>query len=194
MFTGLVEAVGKVERVEPRAGSRRLLIAAGFASELNPGDSVAVSGCCLTVVEPGNAAFAVEAVAATLEQTTLGRFRPGQRVNLERALQAGARFGGHFVQGHVDETGKVRRVTRHAGYHELAVEVKRESAGWLVPKGSVGVDGVSLTVARTRPGEFSVNVIPHTWEDTTLRELRPGSLVNVEFDLLVKAVRAGNDK
>ncbi|MEO0085963.1 MAG: riboflavin synthase, partial [candidate division WOR-3 bacterium] len=176
MFTGLVETLGRVEKVEPKLGNRRLAISAGFASELKTGDSVAVNGCCLTVVGTGAELFTVEAVAATLEQTTLGRLKTGQRVNLERALEAGARMGGHFVQGHVDEVGRVRRLTRRQGWHELAIEVKRESLRFTVPKGSVCVDGVSLTIAEARPGEFSVNIVPHTWDNTTLSSLRPGEL------------------
>lgn len=194
MFTGLVELVGRVEKVEPKFRNRQVTISAGFASELKPGDSVAVSGCCLTVVEAGAELFMVEAVEATLEQTTLGRLRTGVNVNLERALVAGARMGGHFVQGHIDEVGRVRRLTRRQGWHELAIEVKHRSFRFTAPKGSVCVDGVSLTIAEARPGEFSINVIPHTWENTTLSSLRPAGLVNVEFDLLVKAAQHGNEQ
>lgn len=191
MFTGLVETVGRVEGIEPVGGNRRLLVSAGFAPQLHPGESVAVSGCCLTVVKVGKDVFTVEAVAATIEQTTLGRLRPGHVVNLERALEAGARVGGHFVQGHVDEVGRVRRLVNRQGWHELHIGVGRGNSRLLVPKGSICVDGVSLTIAQTRPGEFGVNIVPYTWENTTLRTLRAGEMVNVEFDLLVKAAQAG---
>ncbi len=188
MFTGLIESVGRIERVLGRQGNRLLTVHADFASELGVGDSVAVSGVCLTVIQANKTDFAVEAVASTLKTTTLGRLRVGDAVNLERALALGDRLGGHMVQGHVDEVGRVRRMERHAGYRTIAVEVDRRNSGFLVSRGSVAVDGVSLTVACARSGEFSVNVIPHTWDNTTLRTLRPGALVNVEYDLLVKAV------
>lgn len=189
MFTGLIEAVGKVGRVSARAGNRLFTIGAGFAPELGIGDSVAVNGTCLTVVEKDAKAFTVEAMGATLAATTLDALKAGGLVNLERALALGDRLGGHMVQGHVDEVGTVRRVERHSGYWTVAVEVNRASAKMVVPKGSICIDGISLTVATCRPGEFSVNVIPHTWENTNLRQRRAGQRVNVEYDMLVKAVQ-----
>jgi riboflavin synthase len=191
MFTGLVEAVGRVERAIGRQGNRVFTIQAGFASELKLGDSVAVNGCCLTVTKADERSFEVEAVATTLGGTTLGRLKTGEAVNLERALRAGDRMGGHFVQGHVDEAGRVRRVEQHPGFWVLTVEVDRRNSRLLVEKGSVCVDGVSLTVAATRPGEFAVNVIPHTWENTSLKQRRTGEKVNIEYDLIVKAVQQG---
>jgi len=189
MFTGLVETVGRIERATGRQGNRVFTIGAGFAAELKLGESVAVNGCCLTVTRAGKQEFEVEAVAATLAATTLGRLKTGDAVNLERALAAGDRMGGHFVQGHVDEVGRVRRVERHSGYWTLAVEIDRRNSRLLVEKGSVCVDGISLTVASVRPGEFAVNIIPHTWENTNLKQRRPGDKVNIEYDLLVKAVQ-----
>jgi len=189
MFTGLVEAVGRVERVVGRLGNRIFTIGAGLAGETELGESVAVNGCCLTVTKTERRSFDVEAVAATLEATTLGRLKTNDAVNLERALRTGDRLGGHFVQGHVDEVGKVRRVERHPGHWVLAVETDRRNTRLLVEKGSVCVDGISLTVASARPGEFAVNIIPHTWDNTTLKQRRPGDRVNIEYDLLVKAVR-----
>jgi riboflavin synthase len=189
MFTGLIEIVGRVERVAPRQGNRVFTIQTGFAGELRLGESVAVSGCCLTVTAADKKSFDVEAVAATLEATTLGLLKTGDAVNLERALRAGDRMGGHFVQGHVDEVGKIRRIEQHSGYWALAVETDRRTSRPLVEKGSVCVDGISLTVASLRPGEFAVNIIPHTWENTNLKQHRPGDKVNIEYDLLVKAVQ-----
>lgn len=189
MFTGLVEAVGRVERAVGRQGNRVFTVQAGFADELKLGESVAVNGCCLTVTRADKQSFDVEAVAATLEATTLGRLQTGDAVNLERALRAGDRMGGHFVQGHVDEVAKVRRIEQHSGYWVLAVETDRRNSRPLVEKGSVCVDGVSLTVAFVRPGEFAVNIIPHTWENTSLKQRRAGDKVNIEYDLLVKAVQ-----
>jgi riboflavin synthase len=189
MFTGLIETVGRVERAVGRQGNRVFTIQSGFAGDLKLGESVAVSGCCLTVTKAGKKGFDVEAVAATLEATTLGRLQTGDAVNLERALRAGDRMGGHFVQGHVDEVGKVRRIDQHSGHWTLAIDTDRRRSRPLVEKGSVCVDGISLTVASLRPGEFAVIIIPHTWENTTLKLRRPGDRVNIEYDLLVKAVR-----
>ena len=189
MFTGLIEAVGRVERVSPRQGNRVFTVEATFAGELKLGDSVAVNGTCLTVTRFDRQSFDVEAVASTLAATTLGHIKTGDVVNLERALRAGDRMGGHFVQGHVDEIGKIRRIEQHSGHWTLAIETDRRTSIPLVEKGSVCVDGISLTVASLRPGEFAVNIIPHTWENTNLKQRRPGDKVNVEYDLLVKAVR-----
>lgn len=189
MFTGLIETVGRVERALSRQGNRVFTIEAEFAGELKLGESVAVNGCCLTVTRAGAQSFEVEAVAPTLDATTLGRLKTGDKVNLERALRAGDRMGGHFVQGHVDEVGKVRRIEQHPRHWTLAVETDRRTSRPLVDKGSVCVDGISLTAASLRPGEFAVNVIPHTWENTNLKQRRPGDKVNIEYDLLVKAVQ-----
>jgi riboflavin synthase len=191
MFTGLVETVGAIERVGARQGNRIFTVRAGFAPELKLGESVAVKGCCLTVTETGAASFTVEAVASTLAGTSLGSLKTGDSVNLERALRVGDRLGGHMVQGHVDEVGKIRRIERHSGHWTVAVTVSRKNSNLLVEKGSVCLDGVSLTVAGLRPTEFAVNIIPHTWEHTTLRYLRTGEPVNVEYDLVVKAVQRG---
>ncbi len=187
MFTGLIESVGRIERVQDRQSNRLLTVRAGFASELTIGDSVAVNGVCLTVTGMNRTSFVVEAAATTLKATTVGRLRVGDRVNLERALALGDRLGGHLVQGHVDEVGRIRRVERHAGYRTIAVEIDRRNSGFIVRRGSVAVNGVSLTVADARPGEFCVNIIPHTWNSTNLSTVRPGVLVNIEYDLLVKA-------
>jgi len=189
MFTGLIETVGRIERAVGRQGNRVFTVQCGFAGELKIGESVAVNGCCLTVTSADKKSFDVEAVAATLEATTLGRLQTGEAVNLERALRAGDRMGGHFVQGHVDEVGKVRRIEQHSGYWTLAIETDRRKSRLLVEKGSVCVDGISLTVTSLRPGEFAVNIIPHTWENTTLKQRRAGDKVNIEYDLLVKAVQ-----
>ncbi|HTW92711.1 MAG TPA: riboflavin synthase [bacterium] len=185
----MVETVGRVEQALGHGSNRVFKIEAAFAGELKLGESVAVNGCCLTVTRADKQSFEVEAVATTLAATTLGRLKTGDEVNLERALQAGDRIGGHFVQGHVDEVGKVRRIERHSGYWTLAIETDRRAARPLVEKGSVCLDGISLTVASLRLGEFAVNIIPHTWENTNLKQRRPGDKVNIEYDLLVKAVR-----
>lgn len=187
MFTGLVEETGRVRAVGRDADNRNLEIEAELARELKVGDSLAVNGCCLTVTSVGSGRCTLQATGPTVRATTLDRLRAGSRVNLERALAAGDRFGGHFVQGHVDEVGQVRRVERKGGYHEVTVRVRDQSRHLLVPRGSVCVDGVSLTIAGLDRSDFQANIIPHTWESTILREYRTGTAVNVEFDLLVKA-------
>jgi riboflavin synthase len=190
MFTGLIETVGRIERAVGRQGNRVFTVQAGFTGELKLGESVGVNGCCLTITKADRQSFDVEAVAATLAATSLGRLKTGDEVNLERALRVGDRLGGHFVQGHVDEVGKVRRIEQHSGHWILAVETDRRNSRLLVERGSVCVDGISLTVASVRPGEFAVNIIPHTWENTNLKRRRTGEPVNIEYDLVVKAVQS----
>jgi len=197
MFTGLVSAVGTVERIVSRSGNRLFTIVAPWTQRLPPGESVAVNGCCLTVVasekegveEPGNQRFEVMAVRTTLATTTLGRLKVGSLVNLERALAAGDRLGGHLVQGHIDEVGVVRSLARRHGQWVLTIGVRRSNTSLLVPKGSVCVDGVSLTIASVRATDFVVNIIPFTWEHTTFSRLHAGAPVNIEYDIIVKAVQ-----
>jgi riboflavin synthase len=194
MFTGLVEALGRVERAVDEGPGRRLTLSwPGLGSKgdpLVPGESVAVNGCCLTVVEAGAGdRFVVQAGPETLRRTNLGGRSAGDAVNLERALRVGDRLGGHFVQGHVDTTATLVE-RRPAGEWEfLAFAIDPEWDPLLVPKGSVAVDGVSLTLVDVAPGGFSVMLIPHTLAVTTLGALRPGDRVNVEADMLAKHVR-----
>ena len=192
MFTGIVEEVGRVVRVEPRGSGSRLRIEAGRVAEgLREGDSVAVQGVCLTAVEIGSAGFSTDVSRETLERSTLGEARAGTAVNLERALAASGRLGGHIVQGHVDGTGVIRTLEeRGGGDWWLEVEAPQELVRYLVYKGSIAVDGISLTVARVEGPVFAVAVIPHTWANTTLREARPGGRVNLETDILAKYVES----
>ena len=190
MFTGIIEEVGTVEAVEPLAGGRRLRVACSFAGALRVDESVAVDGACLTVVARDDAAFEAVAVEETLSKTALGDRRPGDGVNLERALVVGGRLDGHLVQGHVDATGTVEAVDALADSHLVTVRYPEGSAELLIPRGSVAVDGVSLTVARLDepPGTFALAIIPHTWAQTTAARWRPGARVNLEFDLVGKYV------
>ncbi len=197
MFTGLVKATGKVEAVAPSASGAKIAIQLepaareAFGGPVAVGDSVAVSGVCLTATEvaPGGARVSFDAVKATLELTTLGSLKAGARVNLEPALRVGDALGGHFVTGHVDGTATLAsRMTVGEGA-ELTFKVDAALLREVVARGSVAVDGVSLTVARLESAGFTVAVIPHTLSATTLGELRPGARVNVETDMLVKAVR-----
>ncbi|MBF0294022.1 MAG: riboflavin synthase [Magnetococcales bacterium] len=193
MFTGLIEELGSVRAVEKSAADWVLWVRCGFAAEpVRLGDSIAVSGACLTVVEWRRGEFAVQVSSATLQVTTLGALLPGQEVNLERALRLGDRLDGHLVQGHVDAVGRVERITPRGRSLETWFRVPGETGRYIVPKGSVAVDGVSLTVnqvADVAEGtRFSVNLIPHTRKKTTLAGLTAGREVNVETDLLGRYV------
>lgn len=186
MFTGLVECVGVVRAVRKRSNGARLAIESPL-SGLRVGESVAVDGVCQTVAEIEGATFACDVLAETLRVSTFGRYRSGRRVNLERALAAPARLGGHIVNGHVDGTGAVTKVVRRPPAIEISVAPDIER--YLVPKGSVAVNGVSLTVGpAVKRGRFDVFIVPHTWERTNLGDLRPGSVVNIEIDIVAKYV------
>jgi len=190
MFTGIVEAVADVVAIEARGAGARLLVAAPhIAAETRVGDSIAVNGCCLTVAECGAGRVAFDAVRETLDRTALGDLRAGSRVNLERALRADGRLDGHIVQGHVDETGRVRELRREPSDTRLAIETSAAFTEWLVEKGSVAVDGVALTIVGLGRNGFDVALIPHTLAVTTLGQLAPGARVNLEADVLGKYVR-----
>lgn len=187
MFTGLVEAIGYIANVEPQGADRRLRIEPGaLANELAAGDSIAIGGACLTVTEPDVGGFWADVSVETLDHTTLGDRVAGDAVNLERPLLPTTRMGGHFVAGHVDGVGEVTRRTQDGRSVRLRVRVPRELARYVAPKGSICIDGVSLTVNEVERDEFGVNIIPHTLEQTTLGELAPGSRVNIEVDLLAR--------
>lgn len=188
MFTGLVEEVGKVETARSQAGLLRLSIRAGFADELQIGESVAVAGACLTVVAIEGGRFAVEVVDESRRRTTLGALRTGQAVNLERALRANSRLGGHFVQAHVDCTATVRAIDPDGESQLISFSHPPQYRTQIVEKGYVAVDGVSLTVVATGPDWFKVALIPHTRSVTTLGGLEVGSRCNLETDVLAKYV------
>lgn len=190
MFTGLVECLGRVERVEVEGAGRRLAIAwPGLDAPLTLGESVAVNGCCLTVVRSVGEAFELQAGPETLLRTNLGETRAGDPVNLERSLRAGDRLGGHFVQGHVDATATLVGRRPEGDWDFLGFGIAPEWTALMVPKGSIAIDGVSLTLVEVGPDGFSVMLIPHTLAATTLGRLRPGDRVNVEADMLAKHVR-----
>jgi riboflavin synthase len=190
MFTGLVEALGEVVSVESDPQGRNLGIRwPGLTEPMQLGESVAVNGCCLTVVSFEGDAFALQAGPETLDRTNLGGLAPGSRVNLERALRVGDRLGGHFVQGHVDATATLDSRKSEGEWDFLRFRIDPEWNPLLVPKGSIALDGVSLTLVDVDNDGFSVMVIPHTQAATTLGSLEPGSRVNVETDILAKHVR-----
>lgn len=184
MFTGIIETVAKVTAVS----SGKLAIALPADWALADGESVAVNGACLTVTahKPGAAVFAVS--PETFSRTTLGALKPGSPVNLERALAVGARLGGHFVTGHID--GTARLIAARDEGNSRVIEVEKPADAVMVEKGSVALDGISLTVYDIRPGSFKAAVIPHTWENTALKLRKPGDLLNIEFDILGKYAAA----
>lgn len=187
MFTGLVEALGTVVAVAPRRGSTRLSVQVPFPpGELRPGESLCVDGACLTVSALRDDRFEADVVSETLSRTTLKRLRPGSRVHLERALRLGDRVGGHLVQGHVDGTGKVVRVERRGDDVRLYVAYPAPLRRYLAEKGSVAIDGVSLTVAAIGRHRLEVALVPETLARTNLGRLSPGDEVNLEADLLAR--------
>jgi riboflavin synthase alpha subunit len=189
VFTGIIEAVGTLTSLEPRGEVVRIEVEAGRASGgVRIGDSVAVNGCCLTVTAIADERLAFEAVKETLEKTSLGDQREGARVNLERAMRADGRLDGHIVQGHVDGTGRVRVFERRGDDVRLEVACGPEIARYLVPKGSVAIDGVSLTVVSASDDAFDVALIPHTLAETNLGDRASGERVNLEADVLGKYV------
>jgi riboflavin synthase len=188
VFTGIIQAVGEVRALTPRGGDVELLIGASTLdlSNVAIGDSIAVSGCCLTVTRIEDGAFAADASIETLTVTTLGAWRVGQRVNLEKALCAGQPLGGHYVTGHVDGVAQVVDRIAEARSVRMTFEVPAELAKYIARKGSVCVDGVSLTVNEVTEARFGVNLIPHTLDVTTLSACQPGVRVNVEVDIIAR--------
>ncbi|MBN2201144.1 riboflavin synthase [bacterium] len=189
MFTGLIEEIGKIRKILPGHDSVRIRIQAPrLAPELRTGDSVAVNGVCLTLTETQPEDFEATAVFQTLKQSTLGRLRTGDRVNLERALAIGGRLGGHFVQGHVDGIGSIVSVRPKGDSRMITVRIPAGLMRQVAERGSVALNGISLTVAGVERDRIAVSVIPHTFENTTLKELAPGGRVNIETDLFAKYV------
>lgn len=188
MFTGLVEDVGRVVALEPTGAVHRLRVATGLAPRLVPGESVAVNGVCLTVTAASAGEMHADLGPETLRVTTLGSASAGQPVNLERAMRADSRVGGHFVQGHVDGVAVVREVRREGEAHWVVFDLPPALAPYFVPKGSVAVDGISLTVAGLEDDRFSVMIVPFTWTHTNISALAPGSRVNIECDMVGKYV------
>jgi riboflavin synthase len=188
MFTGLVQATGVVRAVDPRPDGARVRVETPLGRELSPGDSVAVGGVCLTAVEADRGGFAAHVVAETLRRSALGGLRAGARVNLELPLRASDRLGGHLVQGHVDGVGTVDAAREEGLGRVLRVVAPGELLRYVVEKGSIAVDGVSLTVAHVDDEAFEVALIPETLERTTLGAAAPGDPVNLEADVLAKYV------
>jgi len=190
VFTGIVEGMGTVTAVQRSGEMLRLTVDLPAAlTDMAVGDSICVNGACLTVSALGHSGFQAECSPETVERTTLGSLRPGAQVNLERALKMSDRLGGHVVTGHEDATGSVVEVTRSAGSLELTIKVPQELVLYLVEKGSVAVDGVSLTVSEVRGSVLTSAVIPYTAQNTTLGTRRVGDVVNIEVDIIGKYVK-----
>ncbi|MBZ5695799.1 MAG: riboflavin synthase [Acidobacteriia bacterium] len=194
MFTGITEHVGKIDSLERREGGGRLRVslagAREIAAEMKLGDSIAVNGCCLTVAEFGADSFSADLSGETLRRTSLGEKKSGDLVNLERPLAANARLGGHFVQGHVDGIGRVTKLTPEGDNWWLAVRVPAELRRYVAGKGSIAIDGISLTVARWQDGIAEFAIIPFTHAHTNVRAMAPGDAVNLECDILAKYVES----
>lgn len=188
MFTGLIESMGEIAEVKPTAAGFRLRLATAMAPELAPGDSLAVNGVCLTVVSADQDAVHADVSPETARVTTLGAARRGTVVNLERPLRADARLGGHFVQGHVDATATLEDIRSEGDSFWLTVKFPPDLAPFIVRKGSVAVNGISLTVAGADDRHFDVQIIPYTWEHTNLHVAKRGDIVNIECDILGKYV------
>jgi riboflavin synthase len=192
VFTGIITGMGEVRSITPLGAGQdmRLVIGAPWpdTGSIALGASIACAGCCLTAVEVGPDWFAVDVSGETLSKTGLGSWTTGSRMNLERSLRVGDELGGHIVSGHVDGRGTVLSVVPENGSYRVRVEVPPELARFIAPKGSVAVDGVSLTVNEVEGASFGVNIIPHTWTATTLGGLPPGAQVHIEIDMLARYV------
>ena len=189
MFTGIVEEMGVIRGIRKNRESAVVSVEAGKVLEdLKIGDSVAVNGVCLTVVEFFLGGFGADVMHETLDRSTLGSLKPGSRVNLERAMAADGRFGGHIVAGHVDGRGTVRKIERDDNALWYTIGTGREILRYVVEKGSIAIDGISLTVAKAAEDSFQVSVIPHTARETVLQDRKPGDQVNLETDVIGKYV------
>lgn len=189
MFTGLVQETGKIASLQKTGGKTRItVIATSIPAELHLGDSVAVSGVCLTAVKIDRHSFGCDLAEETLRRSSLGGLKKDSVVNLELPTQAGARLGGHVVQGHVDGVGKLLGLEKIKGCEDwrLAIQMPEESMRYVVPQGSITVEGISLTVAKIDSKQIEIAIIPHTYQATNLHTLKPGSSVNIEVDVLAK--------
>lgn len=188
MFTGLVQDLGRVRSIE-KSGDWRLVIETAFDMDLVPmGASICCSGCCLTVVEKFDGAFAVEVSAESLSKTNIGSWEEGRRINLEPSLKMGDELGGHFVFGHVDGLAELVSIQADGDSYRLQIKPPKNLMPYIASKGSIGLDGISLTVNEVEDDVFGVNIIPHTWEHTTLSDSQAGDMLNIEIDMLARYV------
>jgi riboflavin synthase len=189
VFTGIVEATGQIKRAEPTSmGGTQLVIGTHLASQLEIGASLALNGCCLTVTGVNGSEILFDLLGETLRRTNLGDLKQGDVVNLERPMLANGRFDGHVVQGHIDTTARIESIEPSGSDHRVEVALPEAFSRYVVFKGSVAIDGISLTVAELHPDRFAVWIIPHTWQVTNLHQRKPGDRMNLEFDLIAKYV------
>jgi riboflavin synthase len=193
MFTGIIEALGTVARVDDQAGARRITYATPLSAEVEVDDSVAINGVCQTVVARDASSFTTVVIEETLRKTNFGSLSAGEVVNLERSLRMGDRLDGHLVQGHTDCTGRIDSITQEDTNWLLQVSFPDEWAPYIVGRGSIALEGISLTVARLERTSFTVAIIPYTWEHTNLHARRVGDAVNLEFDILGKYILRRQD-
>ena len=189
MFTGIIEELGSVRGIEERGENARIVISANVVTEgTNHGDSISVNGVCLTALDIQPDSFAADVSRETLLRSTLGRLRPGSPVNLERAVTPATRLGGHIVQGHVDARGEFLSATKSGDFWTVRIGYPKEVSAYLVHKGSIAIEGISMTIANLTDDYFEIAVIPKTWELTNLSTLKPGDAVNLEADVIAKYV------
>jgi len=189
MFTGIIEELGTVASLEMRETGARIVISASVVtSDVQDGDSIAVNGVCLTALDTSPRGFSADVSQETLDRSTLGRLRPGSRVNLERAVTPATRLGGHIVQGHVDGRGHFVSAVQSGDFYTVRIGFPSELSRYFVHKGSVAVEGISLTIASLEKEHFEIAIIPKTWELTNLSTLSPGDAVNLEADIIAKYV------
>lgn len=193
MFTGIIEALGTVARVDDQAGARRITYATPLSAEVEVDDSVAINGVCQTVVARDASSFTTVVIEETLRKTNFGSLSGGEVVNLERSLRMGDRLDGHLVQGHTDCTGRIDSITQEDTNWLLQVSFPEEWAAYVVGRGSIALEGISLTVARLERTSFTVAIIPYTWDHTNLHARRVGDAVNLEFDILGKYILRRQD-
>ena len=188
MFTGIIEDIGVIEKIEKEGTNVHFTISCSFNSELKVDQSLAHDGVCLTVVKCSEENYVVTAIEETLLKSSLGNWEVGASVNLERCMKMGDRYDGHMVQGHVDITGTLVNIEEKDGSHELSIEHEHSLEWMTVPKGSITVNGISLTVVQSDQGRFSIAIIPFTWNETTMHKLKVGDKLNLEFDIIGKYI------
>lgn len=187
MFTGIIQTIGTVVNVDNERGDPRFYIQSDFDLDQVPmGASICHAGCCLTVVEKNDDVFAVDVSAETLSKTILGQWKTGTKINLEPSLKVGDELGGHIVSGHVDGVAALVSITPEGDSHRLVIRAPDELAKFIAPKGSVALDGISLTVNEVDGNQFGINIIPHTWDVTTLGQMKTGDSLNIEIDLMAR--------
>ncbi len=194
MFTGIIEEVGKIKNIQGGTNYKLTIAASKILEDIHLGDSIAVNGICLTAISWDNGSFTVDVMRETLERTSLHRLRAGSFVNLERALAANGRFGGHIMSGHIDGTGEIINIRRDANAVWYKIKTSEKIMEFIIEKGSIAIDGISLTVAKVDRSTFYVSVIPHTLENTILLRKKTGDIVNLENDIVGKYIKSFTDK